>query len=64
MLPNKYPFLALTDNGLWVVTGDIMELDSIIVEVVENCQTALITLSVVRLGSAGSKQSRIENSGL
>ena len=29
----------LTDDWLPVVTSNIMELDSIVVEIVENCQT-------------------------
>jgi len=42
--------LFLTDNRLLVMARYIMELDSVIVEVVEDSKTELITLSVVRLG--------------
>ena len=38
-----------------MVTGHIMELHSIIVEVIQHSQTGLITLSVVRLGSSSSE---------
>ena len=40
-----------------MVTGYIMEFDTIIVEVVEHSQTGLIPLSVVRLGSSSSETS-------
>ena len=44
---------GFTDCWLLVVTGDVMESDSIGVKVVEDCEAELITLSVVRLGSFG-----------
>jgi hypothetical protein len=37
-----------------VVAGDIMELDSVLVKVVEDCKTELISLTVVRLRSSKS----------
>ena len=40
-----------------MVTGHIMELHTIIVEVVEHSKTGLIPLSVVRLGSSSSETS-------
>ena len=49
--------LCLTDDGFGMVTGYIMEFDTIIVEVVEHSQTGLIPLSVVRLGSSSSETS-------
>jgi len=50
----RYQCSALADDGLGVVAGDIVELDSVIVEVVEDSQARLITFSVVRLSSASS----------
>jgi len=49
--------LFFTDNRLLVMARYIMELDSVIVEVVEDSKTELITLSVVRLGPGGSGSS-------
>jgi len=49
--------LFLTDNRLLVMARYIMELDSVIVEVVEDSNTELITLSVVRLGPGWSGSS-------
>ena len=37
-----------------MMTGHVMELDTISVEVVEDCQADLVTLSVVRLGPTRS----------
>jgi len=51
--------LFLTDNGLLVMARYIMELDSVIVEVVEDSKTELITLSVVRLGPGTSASSSV-----
>lgn len=46
---------GLADRGLLVVTGDVMESDSISVKVIEDGKTELVTLSVVRLRPLGSK---------
>ena len=43
--------LGLTNGRLGVVTADIVELDSVIVEVVEDGQAELISLTVVGLGN-------------
>ena len=51
----RYQCSALADDGLGVVAGDIVELDSVIVEVVEDSEAGLITFSVVRLSSASSE---------
>ena len=42
----------LADDGLAMVTGHVMELDTVSVEVVEDGQTDLVTLPVIRLGPA------------
>ena len=44
----------LTDDGLAMMTGHVMEHDTVSVEVVENRQADLVTLSVVRLGPTKS----------
>ena len=46
--------LGLTDDGLAVVAGNVVEDDPIIVEVVEDGQTELVSLPVVGLGAAGA----------
>ena len=46
---------GLADRGLLVVTGDVMESDSISVKVIEDGKTELVTLSIVRLRPLGSK---------
>ena len=43
--------LGFTDSWFGMVATDIVELDSIIVEVVEDGQTELISLTVVGLGN-------------
>lgn len=43
---------ALADDGLEMVTGHVMPCYTVTVKVVEDGQTRLITLTVVRLGSA------------
>jgi len=45
---------GLADRGLLVVTGYVMESDSISVKVIEDGETELVTLSVVRLRPLGS----------
>ena len=42
----------LADDGLAMMTGHVMELDTVSVEVVEDGQTDLVTLPVIRLGPA------------
>merc|ERR1719222_1033906 len=49
-----WDYLSLADDRLLVVAGNIVEPDSVIVEVVQDSQTVLIPLSVVRLGSVGT----------
>jgi len=49
-----WDYLSLADDRLLVVAGNIVEPDSVIVEVVQDSQTVLIPLSVVRLGSVGA----------
>ena len=44
----------LTDDGLAMMTGHVMEHDTVPVEVVENRQADLVTLSVVWLGPTKS----------
>jgi len=46
--------LSLADDGFSVVAGDIVVLDTIVVEIVEDGQTELVAFSVVGLGSVGS----------
>ena len=46
---------GLADCGLLVVTGNVMESDSISVKVIQDGETELITLSIVRLRPLGSK---------
>ena len=49
------PFnLALADDRLSVVAGDVVELDTIVVEVVEDGKAVLVALSVVGLRSVGA----------
>jgi len=43
---------SFTDGWLGVVAGDVVEPDTVVVEVVEDGQAELITLAVVRLGTA------------
>jgi len=47
-------YLGLTDDWFLVVTGNIVEPDSIVIEVVEDSHTELIALSVVRLRSVSA----------
>jgi hypothetical protein len=46
--------LGLADDWLPVVAGDVVELDSVLVEVVEDAQAPLVPLPVVRLRAASS----------
>lgn len=46
--------LSLADDGFSVVAGDIVELDSVVVEIVEDGKTRLVALPVIRLGSVGT----------
>ena len=46
---------GLADCGLLVVTGHVMESDSISVKVIQDGETELVALSVVRLRPLGSK---------
>ena len=46
--------LSLADDGFSVVAGDIVVLDSVVVEIVEDGKTKLVALPVVRLGSVGT----------
>ena len=47
---------ALADDGLAVVAGNVVEPDSVSVEVVEDSNTELIPLSVVWLRSTSSER--------
>ena len=49
-----YPSL-LTDDGLSVVTSNVVESDAITIEVVQDSHTELISLPVIRLSSASSE---------
>ena len=51
--------LGFTDGWLGVMTADIMELDSVIVEVVQDSQTEFIALTVVRLGNTTTGNNKI-----
>jgi len=53
--------LSFADHRLPMVAGDVVEPDSIIVEVVEDSQATLIPLPVVRLGSVVSSSVRPVN---
>jgi len=58
------PFdLALADDRLSVVAGDVVELDTIVVEVVEDGKAVLVTLSVVGLRSVGASGVGPESGG-
>ena len=46
---------SLANNGLAMMTGDIMEPHSVIVKVIQDCQTNLIPFPVIRLWSVGSE---------
>ena len=46
--------LGLTDDGLGVVAGNVVELDAVAVEVVEDGKAELVALTVVGLGALGS----------
>jgi hypothetical protein len=46
--------LGLADDWLPVVAGDVVELDSVLVEVVEDAQAPLVPLPVVRLRATSS----------
>ncbi len=46
--------LGLADDWLPVVAGDVVELDSVLVEVVEDAQAPLVPLPVVWLWAASS----------
>jgi hypothetical protein len=47
--------LGLADDWLPVVAGDVVELDSVLVEVVEDAQAPLVPLPVVRLWAPSSE---------
>ena len=53
-------FLGFTDNGLGVVARDIVEHDSVIVEIVEDSNAELVSLSVVGLGAVGTEENVIK----
>ena len=44
----------LADDGLPVAAGHVVELDPVVVEVVQDGQTDLVALPIVRLGPAGA----------
>ena len=48
--------LALADDGLPVVTADVVEPDSVVVEVVEDSNTELVSFSVVRLSPPSARK--------
>ena len=52
---SKNPCLTLTNDGFSVMAGNVMESDTIIIEVVENSNTEFIAFSVVRLSSSSSE---------
>ncbi len=43
---------SFTDGWLGMVAGNVVEPDAVVVEVVEDGQAELVTLAVVRLGTA------------
>ncbi len=47
-------YLGLADNRFPVVAGNVVELDSVLVEVVEHAETTLIALPVVGLRASSS----------
>ena len=47
--------LGFTDGGLEMVTADIVEFDSVIVDIVEDGKTEFISLTIVRLGNSTTK---------
>ena len=49
--------LGLTDDGFLVMTGHVVEPDAVSVEIIENSQADLVTLSVVWLGELHSETS-------
>lgn len=49
---------TFTDDGLGVVTGDVVPFDTVSVEVIEDSQAVLIPFPVVRLWSAISSSAR------
>jgi hypothetical protein len=51
---NKIFKLSFANGGLGVMAGNVVELDTVIVEVVENSQAKLITFTVIGLGNATS----------
>jgi hypothetical protein len=48
-----------TDDVLDVVAADVVELDSVLVEVVQDAQAELVALSVVRLGNSTAGNGKI-----
>ena len=51
---NPLRLLDLTDHRLPVATGDVVELDPVVVEVVEHAHAELVTLPVVRLAATST----------
>jgi len=47
-------YLGLADGWLFMMAGDVMEPDTVIVEVVEDCQAPFVSLPVIRLRSVGA----------
>ena len=47
---------ALADDGLPVVTADVVEPDPVVVEVVEDSNTELVSFSVVRLSPSSARE--------
>ena len=52
--------LTFTNDWFSVVAGNVVESDSVVVEIVEDAHTELIALSVVRLSPASSKIFRLK----
>jgi len=53
-------YSSFTNNWLLVTTPDIMESDSVVVKIVENSDTELVTYSIIRLRTVSTtKESRI-----
>ena len=48
--------LALADDGLPVVTANVVEPDAVVVEVVQDSNTELVSFSVVRLSPSSARK--------
>ena len=53
--------LRLADDRFPMVAGDVVEPHAVVVEVVEDGDTELIALSVIRLGATGPGESSLKS---